>query len=212
MTPSKRVVSIAAGLFLVLAAGELCAATTVDSQPRFGIKIRIGGRFDNMRMCVASPAGAKGGLAADISAFAEFPTRNKEVLLHVDLPLMRPILFALAFRMVQFEPTVMLKFSDRGNNKVGWVAGPVLGVSLHYGPDYHSEASGSGRTESYVALGTILGGYAGLDFKRPYQRFNFQLGLSPHITPLYSIGGTQNRRGVVIGGLVDGTFRFRSKN
>lgn len=212
MKSSNLAMSIVAGLFLALSVGELFAANTVDYQPRFGVKIRIGGRFDNMRMCVASPAGAKGGLAADISAFAEFPIGNKEVLLHVDLPLMRPILFAFAFRMVQFEPTVMLKFSGRHNNNVGWVAGPVLGVSLHYGPDYHSEASGSGRTESFIALGPIFGGYAGLDFRRPDKRFNVQLGLSPHITPLYSIGGTRNRSGVVIGGLVDGTFRFKSKN
>jgi hypothetical protein len=211
MIPLKYVASIAAGLFLTLLAGELYSATTVDSQTRIGLKIRIGGRFDNVRMCVASPAGAKGGIAADISAFAEFPVRNNEALLHVDLPLMRPILFAFAFRMLQFEPTVTLKFSDRSNKKVGWVGGPALGVSLHYGPDYHSEASGSGRTESFFALGPIFGGYAGLDFRRPDQRFNFQFGLSPYITPLYSFGDTQHRRGVVIGGLVDGAFRFKSK-
>lgn len=210
MVPSKFAASIAVGLFLALLAGEVYAAT--DSQARFGLKIRIGGRFDNMRMCVASPAGAKGGIAADISAFAEFPVGNNDALLHVDLPLMRPILFAFAFRMLQFEPTVTLKFSGRQNDKIMWVVGPTLGASLHYGPDYHSEASGSGRTESFFALGPIFGGYAGLDFWRPDQRFNFQFGLSPFITPLYSIGNTQNRHGVVIGGLVDGTFRLKSKS
>jgi hypothetical protein len=212
MVPSKYAASIAGGLFLALLAGEVCSAAPPDSQALFGFTIRFGGRFDNVRMCVASPAGTKGGIAADLSAFAEFPVRNNEALLHVDLPLMRPILFAFAFRMLQFEPTVTLKFSDRQNRKVGWVAGPALGVSLHYGPDFRSEASGSGRTESFFALGPIFGGYAGLDFRRPHQRFNFQLGLSPYITPLYSIGDTQNRRGVVIGGLVDGTFRFKAKN
>ena len=210
MVPSKFAASIAVGLFLALLAGEVYAAT--DSQARFGLKIRIGGRFDNMRMCVASPAGAKGGIAADISAFAEFPVGNNDALLHVDLPLMRPILFAFAFRMLQFEPTVTLKFSGRQNDKIMWVVGPTLGASLHYGPDYRSEASGSGRTESFFALGPIFGGYAGLDFWRPDQRFNFQFGLSPFITPLYSIGNTQNRHGVVIGGLVDGTFRLKSKS
>lgn len=212
MLPSKYAALTAVGLFLALPAGEVCYAAITDSQARFGLKIRIGGRFDTVRMCVASPAGAKGGIAADISAFAEFPVRHNEALLHVDLPLMRPILFAFAFRMLQFEPTVTLKFSDRQNDKVGWVAGPALGVSLHYGPDYHSEASGPGRTESFFALGPIFGGYVGFDIRRPDQRFNFQLGLSPYITPLFSIRDTQNRRGVVIGGLVDGTFRFKSNN
>ena len=33
----------------------------------FGFKVRAGGRFDNVRMCVASPAGVKGGMAMDVS-------------------------------------------------------------------------------------------------------------------------------------------------
>lgn len=210
MIPLKYYKSIVTVLFVALLAGKLCAAASPDSQARIGLKIRIGGRFDNVRMCVASPAGTKGGVAADISMFAEFPVSNNEALLHFDLPLMRPILFAFAFRMLQFEPMVTLKYSDRSNKKVGWVAGPALGFSLHYGPDYNSEESGPGRTESFFALGPIFGGYAGLDFRRPEQGFNFQLGLSPYITPLYSFRNTQNRRGVIIGGLVDGIFRFKS--
>jgi hypothetical protein len=176
----------------------------------FGLKVRIGGRFDNVRKCVASKTGTKGGIAADISAFAEFPTGNG-TLLHVDLPVMRPILFAAAFHMLQFEPSVTLKFTDKSINKVGWVAGPTLGVSLHYGPDFKSEASGAGRTASFFAMGPIVGAYAGLDFRRPGETFNFQLGLSPYITPLFGIGDPQNHRGVVIGGLLDGSFRFRKK-
>jgi hypothetical protein len=176
----------------------------------FGFKIRIGGRYDNVRKCVASPTGTKGGIAADISAFADFPAGDGTAI-HVDLPVMRPILFALAFHMLQFEPTVALNFSDRSSNKVGWVAGPALGVSLHYGPDYHSEASGPGRTPSFFAMGPIIGAYAGLDFRRPGDTFNFQLGLSPYVTPLFGIGDPQDHRGVVIGGLVDGIFRFGGK-
>jgi hypothetical protein len=110
MIPLNCHKSIATVLSVALLAGKLYAAASPDSQARIGLKIRIGGRFDNVRMCVASPAGAKGGVAADISVFAEFPVNNNEALLHFDLPLMRPILFAFAFRMLQFEPIVTLKY------------------------------------------------------------------------------------------------------
>ncbi len=211
MKVSRNVVFIVTALFLTISVGETRADPAVNDPMSFGFKIRIGGRFDNVRKCVASKTGTKGGIAADISAFAEFPTGNG-TLVHVDLPVMRPILFAAAFHMLQFEPTVALKFSDKSSsNKVGWVAGPALGISLHYGPDYKSEASGPGRTASFFAMGPIIGAYAGLDFKRPGEQFNFQLGISPYVTPLFGIGDPQNHRGVVIGGLLDGVFRFGGK-
>ncbi|MBN1578862.1 MAG: hypothetical protein JW913_20040 [Chitinispirillaceae bacterium] len=207
MKTSRNLIFFAKALFLALSVGAVCADSAANDPMLFGFKIRIGGRYDNVRKCVASKTGTKGGIAADISAFAEFPT-GSGALVHIDLPVMRPILFAAAFRMLQFEPTVALKFSDKSNNKIGWVAGPAFGVSLHYGPDYNSEASGSGRTPSFFAMGPIVGAYAGLDFRRPGETFNFQLGLSPYITPLFGIGDPENHRGVVIGGLIDGTFRF----
>lgn len=201
-------------LILAIALASAVTRTSADAASNdpalFGVKIRIGGRYDNVRKCVAGKTGTKGGMAADISAFAEFPAGNG-TMLHIDLPVMRPILFAAAFHMLQFEPTVTLKFADKSSNKVGWVAGPTLGVSLHYGPDYNSEAAGDGRTASFFAMGPVLGAYAGLDFKRPGEAFNFQLGLSPYVTPLFGMGDPQNHRGVVIGGLVDGTFRFGKK-
>jgi hypothetical protein len=208
-TPRNAALIVTA-LFLAFTAGKVCADAT-DSM-RVGFKIRIGGRYDNVRKCVASKTGTKGGIAADISAFTEFPAGNNGALIHVDLPVMRPIIFAFAFHMLQFEPTVALKFSDKSNSNVGWVAGPALGVSLHYGPDYKSEASGSGRTPSFFAMGPIVGAYAGLDFRRPGKTSNFQLGLSPYVIPLFSINDPKNHRGIVIGGLIDGLFRFGGKN
>jgi len=205
----KIVVSVVSVLLLALSVSEARADNTNDPT-LFGFKIRIGGRYDNVRKCVASKTGTKGGIAADIAAFAEFPVSNG-AFVHIDIPVMRPILFAAAFHMLQFEPTVALKFSDRSNNNVGWVAGPALGISLHYGPDYKSETSGSGRSQSFFAMGPIIGVYAGLDFRRPGEKFNFQLGLSPYITPLFGIEDPGNHRGVVIGGLLDGLFCFRNK-
>jgi len=211
MKTSRNAVLVSAALFLAFSVSEVCADIAANDPMLFGFKIRIGGRYDNVRKCVASKTGTKGGPAADISAFAEFPA-GSGTLVHVDLPIMRPILFAAAFHMLQFEPTVALKFSDRSSNKVGWVAGPALGVSLHYGPDYNSETSGPGRTPDFFAIGPIVGAYAGLDFRRPGKAFNFQLGFSPYVTPLFSIGDPQNHRGVVIGGLLDGLFRFSGNN
>lgn len=210
MKTLKNWVSVVTILFLVLS-GSATADTTTNDPLLYGFKVRFGGRYDNVRKCVASKTGTKGGIAADISAFADFPVGNGPSV-HVDLPVMRPILFAFAFHMLQFEPTVALTFSDKTSNKVGWVAGPALGVCLHYGPDYKSEASGPGRTPSFFAMGPIFGAYAGLDFRHPENPFNVQLGLSPYITPLFGIGDSENHQGVVIGGLADVIFRFGDKN
>ena len=57
---------------------------------KFGVKVRIGGRYDNLRMCVASAPGAKGGTAADISFFMEFTNKNNKAL-HIDIPIFRHI-------------------------------------------------------------------------------------------------------------------------
>jgi hypothetical protein len=173
----------------------------------FGIAIRVGGRFDNVRKCVASPTGTKGGPAADISVFADIAVSDRASL-HIDLPVMRPILFAAAFKVLQLEPTVGLLFRKVNDGAVDLVAGPTLGVSLHYGPDYTSERSGSGRKPSFFAMGPQLGGYFGLDFKRPDERFNFQLGVSPFVTPLFGVNDPEEHRGVVVGGLLDALFRF----
>jgi len=172
-----------------------------------GIKLRVGGRYDNVRMCVATPAGFKGGPAMDVSLFMDIGLTDR-MSLGINLPVFRPILFGAAFRMLQFEPDVSLNFHHRVNDKLHLVAGPALGISLHYGPDYNSERSGDGRGSSFFALGPRLGAYVGLDFVRPGKDFNFQLGLSPYVAPLFSVGDADRQRGVVVGGTLDGQFRF----
>jgi hypothetical protein len=172
-----------------------------------GPKIRMGGRFDNVRMCVASPAGSKGGPAADISLSAEIALKET-ISLDMDLPVFRPIMFGLAFDMLQFEPSVTLKFRKKGSGRTDLVGGPTLGISLHYGPDYKSESSGDKRTASFFAMGPIIGGYIGIDFKRPSRKFNLQLGVTPYVEPLFGVNDAQDHRGVVVGGLLDLQFRF----
>ncbi|HEX7478275.1 MAG TPA: hypothetical protein VF331_10750 [Polyangiales bacterium] len=85
-----------------------------------------------------------------------------------------------------------------------WVVGPTLGVSLHYGPDYRSDLDG----HKFFAIGPIVGGYVGLDFPRPGKIFNFELGLTPYLIPLFGVNDPANHAGIVVGGLFDASFRF----
>lgn len=198
----------ACGIVISIPAGEALAQSDgSNGQVLFGFKIRAGGRFDNVRMCVATPTGTKGGPAADISLFSEFDVGDN-MSLHVDLPVFRPILFGLAFKMLQFEPSVTLRFRRATDGDTVLVAGPTLGVSLHYGPDYKSERAMDKRGPSFFALGPMIGGYFGLDFTRPNKTFNFELGLTPYVTPLLGVNDSENHKGVVIGGLLDGSFKF----
>ncbi len=177
----------------------------------FGFIVSAGGRYDDVRMCVASPAGAKGGIALDISFFAEFGV-NDTMSVMVTLPVMRPILFAAAFRMLQFEPDVRLNFRVDTGDKVDLVVGPSLGFVFHHGPDYTSVRSGDGRGPSFFAMGPRIGAYLGLDFPRPDKSFNFQLGIHPYFAPLFGISDPDKHRGWVAGGMLEGQFRFTAQH
>jgi hypothetical protein len=182
-----------------------------ETTSQYGIKIRIGGRFDNVRKCVASQPGTKGGIAADISLFAETPLSDKASL-HIDLPVMRPILFAFAFKMLQFEPSVSWRFTHKsGDSKNSVTYGPMLGFSLHYGPDYTYDAKPDTANHAFFALGPTIGGFAGYTFNRETGQPRFSLGVSPYVTPLFSVNDPDKRKGVVIGGLLDAAFYFKRK-
>lgn len=178
-----------------------------SSQILFGIKIKAGGRFDNVRMCVASPAGAKGGPALSMTFYSEIALTD-QMSLSVDLPVFRPILFAAAFKMLQFEPEVSLLFRAATGDKIDFIAGPTAGVSFHYGPDYHSERSGEGRGKSFFAMGPRLGTFLGMDFKRQGKTMNYRLGLQPYVTPMFGVNDPDHHKGVVIGATLDNLFRF----
>ncbi len=198
-------------LWMVMASLLPMAASAQDNMSEdrvsLGIKIRAGGRYDNVRMCVATPAGTKIGPAMDVSFVTEWGLGD-DLVLSLDLPVMRPILFATTFQMLQFEPDLTLKFVRRQSDRVDLVVGPSLGFSLHYGPDYLSESGGDLRGPSFFALGPRVGAFFGLDLKRPNGDFDFQLGFSPYVTPLYSINDPDSHEGLVVGGSLDGLFRF----
>ncbi len=204
---------LGAALPAALALATLAAPASAQPAPTdrgqviLGFRVRAGGRYDGVRMCVATPAGVKGGPAADVSFFTEIGL-DDDLALDLDLPVMRPLLFAASFDMVQFEPSASLRFRLRGSGNTDLILGPTAGVSLHHGPDYRSENHGAGRRPSFWALGPILGGYVGADFVREGRTFNGQLGLTPYVLPLFSIDDPEQHRGVVVGGLLDGSFRF----
>ena len=111
-----------------------------------------------------------------------------------------------------FEPTVRLTFDRSIGVATDLVVGPVLGLSLHYGPDYESDSDGEARGRSFWALGPILGGYFVVDFVRPGELFNFQLGLTPYVTPLFSVADPDEHKGLVVGGMLEGHFRFHPES
>ena len=210
ITAGSWIVVFVVALTLFGGATELAAGPAAGDEVILGVKVRFGGRYDDVRMCVASDPGVKGGMAADISFFMDFGVREDWVI-HVDLPVFRPILFAASFGMLQFEPAVTANYRVRTRGAVDVIVGPTLGLSMHYGPDYRSSQSGSGRGPSFFAMGPTFGGYFGIDFVRPGEAFNFPLGLSPTVSPLFSIGDPDGHRGVVIGGLVDALFRWGAR-
>lgn len=192
---------------IALLAQLLPSPALAQTEPTvLGVRIGAGGRYDNVRECIASSAGTKGGPAGEVALFLELGLR-KGVALILNLPVMRPILFGAAFKMLQFEPDVTLAFRLRAGERTDLVVGPMLGLSLHYGPDYTSESSDPGRGPSFFALGPMIGGYLGLDFKRE-SRFNVQLGLRPYVTPLVAISDPASHKGVVVGGMLELQLRF----
>ncbi len=203
----KTLVLIALTCLLSLSGEARAEATLDEPSVVMGVKVRFGGRYDDVRMCVASDPGVKGGMAADISFFTEV-AMNEDWVLHVDLPVMRPILFGAAFKMLQYEPSVSAKYRVRSDSGADLMLGPTLGLSLHYGPDYWSTKDGEGRRPDFFALGPMIGGFLGLDIKRPGEAFNVQLGVTPYVTPLFSMGDPDEHQGVVIGGLFDALFRW----
>ena len=115
---------------LALVLGIAAEAAAQDGQVIFGFKVSAGGRYDDVRMGIATPAGGKGGPAMDISFFTEVGLRDNMSLL-VNIPVMRPLLFGVGMKMLQFEPEVALLFRKANDGKVDLVAGPSVGVTLH---------------------------------------------------------------------------------
>lgn len=165
----------------------------------FGITIIAGGRYDNLRMCVASPQGVKGGPIADI--FLNFTFLIKEDFnIAVKLPVMRPVLFAAAFKMLQFEPEVDFIFKRNINGNLKFIGSAGVGMSFHYGPDYQSGIKDRG--DSFFAIGPMITGNVGFGFGSKKEQM---LTLKGFYIPLFS---KERDTGTVIGGALDYTILF----
>jgi len=171
------------------------------SKNSYGILFMAGGRYDNYRMCVASPAGVKGGLMADIM-FITKHRLNDNHSLTFNLPMMRPVLFGLAFKMLQFEPELTLEYNKLINEKINLVTGPGIGISFHYGPDYKSDLSN--LSESFFAMGPFLSWQTGIEFKKESVAKSVA-GLKAFYVPLFA---KDRPAGTVLGGALLYTYYF----
>lgn len=186
---------------LIFVIQSVCGQNSETSKNSYGILFMAGGRYDDVRMCVASPAGEKVGAFADIMLITK-RRLNENHSLTFNLPLMRPILFGLAFKMLQFEPEVTLEYKKLINQRIDLVTGPGIGVSFHYGPDYKSDQSNPG--ESFFAVGPFLSWQAGIAFKKEDVTKSVA-GLKAFYVPLFAKDRTP---GTVIGGALLYTYYF----
>ncbi len=193
--------SILALSILISLINSIYGQDSDKSKNTYGILLMAGGRYDNYRMCVASPAGVKGGSMADIM-FISKHRLNDSHSLTFNLPIMRPVLFGLAFKMLQFEPEITLEYNKLISERIDLVTGPGIGISFHYGPDYKSDLSNPG--ESFFAMGPLLSWQGGIEFKKE-SYVKSVAGLKAFYVPLFA----KNRSaGTVLGGALLYTYYF----
>lgn len=162
-----------------------------------GILLMAGARYDDMRMCVGSKAGVKGGPIADVMLTTRTPL-GSNMQIGINLPVMRPILFGLAFKMLQFEPELQANFTKPISNQLSLVTGPSLGISLHYGPDYTSDRKN--RSPSFFAAGPIVALHTGMQFTTAAEAAESYIGIKPFLAALLS---RNHGTGTVLGGAVE---------
>jgi hypothetical protein len=167
----------------------------------FGFLILAGGHYDDMRMCIASPAGTKGGAVADIMLITRLRFTNEHSLTF-NLPILRPLIFSSAFKMLQFNPEFRFEITAPINKKMDFVHGPALGANFHYGPDYKSDIYNKGA--SFFAAGPSIGYFAGIGFNFPGNYYSI-IAIRIFYSPLFSEGRTL---GTIAGAGVEYTMYF----
>lgn len=165
-----------------------------------GVMAMGGGRYDDVRMCVASPAGVKGGPIGDIM-LAFRVKKNDKFTFVFNLPVFRPILFAAAYNMLQFEPEAIFEIHKVINEKRDFFSGPGLGLSVNYGPDYNS--NNDNPSESFFSGGPIISYQIGFLFKAKVQS---SFALKAFYIPLFSSNSHDN--GNVAGAALQYTLYF----
>lgn len=187
---------ILTGLIITVISAE------TDREVSFGLHFLAGGRYDDVRMCVGSDAGVKGGPIMDIYADIRLPVGDKDNLA-INIPLMRPILFGAAFQMLQFEPQIFYEHHLGNPEKPHFVWGGGLGVIFHYGPDY--ESSRENRGKDFFAWGPLFSGFAGRKF--PGEKNSWMPGIKVFYSPLLSDGYDN---GTVLGAALELHMLYKS--
>ncbi|MBK8808443.1 MAG: hypothetical protein IPO21_18155 [Bacteroidales bacterium] len=190
-------------LLTILVLLSITSVAQDESKFNFGVKVMLGGRYDNVRMCVASKAGVPGGMVADVMLLVRYQLQDN-LHLTLEVPVMRPILFAAAFKMLQFEPQITLDYSKELNNGDFIVAGLGLGTSFHYGPDYLSDQKN--RNQSFFAIGPEFSALVAYRFSNDEGTPRI-IGLRPFYIPLFS-KEPGYEKGTVLGGVVDFGYYF----
>lgn len=193
------------GFVLLVSSYSLSWSADDSKDVTIGFKVMIGGRYDNMRMCVASPADSKGGLIADVMFLTRVQV-NDEFAFTTEIPVMRPILFAAAFKMLQFEPQVNFEFTHKVNDDMDFRFGPAIGLSFHYGPDYKSDNKDK-RGESFFAMGPMISGFSGIGYTNSKGKYR-SVNLKAFYIPLFSGARDDLSPGTVIGGVIEEQFFF----
>jgi len=181
---------------------------THDSfQKNIGIAFAAGGRYDEVRMCVASPAGFKGGPAFEFAAITYEKRINTSAGIGFYIPLARPILFASAFRMLQFLPEAVLSLYGSSSRRARPVTDIAIGASLHCGPDYLSgNRPGETLGKWFFAAGPRMSVFTG--FVLPLNNKAFlKAGIRPYAEFLYS----SYLQGFVFGGEAAVQTHFAAK-
>lgn len=192
----KKLIFCTGFLFLIL---NLQAQN--EPSVSIGLHLLAGGRYDDVRMCVGSGKGIKGGPIMDVYLDIRFPLSNRGTLA-VNIPVMRPILFAASFQMLQFEPQVTYEHRfPRDPGKPGFVLSGGLGLVFHYGPDYNSTPEERG--ESFFSMGPLFTGSAGVLLEG--KRGNWIPGIKAFYSPLFS---PEYTTGQVLGGGVELHYEF----
>lgn len=178
--------------FFILSADE-DITNSADKERAYGFKLMMGGRYDDMRMCVASPEGTNGGPVGDIKLFMKF-RMSLDWSMTVTIPVFRPILFGAAFKMLQYESDVAMEYKVKISDKTGFVTGPGIGLSYHYG-------EGVEREDSFFALGPMVSYYNAFDFTWP-KHYATRVGIQLFHISLFRADGNFDY-GMVWGGALE---------
>ena len=166
-----------------------------------GLSVAAGGRYDNVRMCIASPAGVPGGIALEPLALVMEYRINEQFGIGTYLPVARPLIFALNTQMLQFLPEIVFNIHIPVDEFSSIVIHPALGASLHWGPDYYSDQENRGP--EFFAMGPRISVLGGVALKLSEQH-EIILGLKPYAELLFS----DYLSGFVVGGELDFQYRY----